>query len=104
VLLCKFSRSYSDLFERSAVSQGRRMVVPWSCSVYFAGEKAMPMRRTLCAAGLLCGLGLGALCVSGGCGGSAETGTRAEATGKLKEQSAAHGKRMVEYYAAKKAA
>jgi hypothetical protein len=64
----------------------------------------MQTRRTLCATGLLYGLGLGALFVSGGCGGSAETGTRAEATGKLKEQSAAHGKRMVEFYAAKKAA
>jgi hypothetical protein len=63
----------------------------------------MQLRRTLCAAGLLYGLGLGALSVSGGCGGSAETGTRAEATGKLKEQSVAHGKRMQEYYAAKKA-
>ena len=62
----------------------------------------MPMRRTLCAAGLLCGLGLGALMVSGGCGGSTAT-TRDEATGQLKEQSAAHGKRMKEFYAAEKA-
>jgi hypothetical protein len=62
----------------------------------------MQMRRTLCAAGLLCGLGLGALMVSGGCGGSPPT-MRDEATGKLKEQSAAHGKRMKEFYDAKKA-
>ena len=64
----------------------------------------MRMRRTLCAAGLLCGLGLGALFVSGGCGESPTTGTRDEVSGQLKEQSAAHGKRMQEYYAAKKAA
>jgi hypothetical protein len=62
------------------------------------------MRRTLCAAGLLYGLGLGALWVSGGCGGSPTEGMRAEATGQLKEQSVAHGRRMQEYYAAKKAA
>ena len=34
----------------------------------------------------------------------AETGTRAELSGQLKEQSVAHGKRMQEFYAAKKAA
>ena len=64
----------------------------------------MRLRRPLCAAGLLYGLGLGALVFSGGCGGSATEGMRGEASGKLKEQSAAHGKRMQEYYAAKKAA
>ena len=64
----------------------------------------MPMRRTWCAAGLLYGLGLGALFFSGGCGESPTTGMRAEASGQLKEQSVAHGKRMQEYYAAKKAA
>jgi hypothetical protein len=53
---------------------------------------------------LLYGLGLGALVFSGGCGESQTTGMRAEASGKLKEQSAAHGKRMQEYYATKKAA
>ena len=63
----------------------------------------MQMRRTLCAAGLFYGLGLGALWVSGGCGGS-PTETRGELSGQLKEQSVAHGKKMQEYYAAKKAA
>jgi hypothetical protein len=53
---------------------------------------------------LLYGLGLGALFVSGGCGESSTTGMRAEVSGQLKEQSAAHGKRMQEYYAGKKAA
>ena len=62
----------------------------------------MQMRRTLCAAGLFYGLGLLALWGSGGCGGS-PPGTRAELNGRLKEQSAAHGKRMKEYYDAKKA-
>jgi hypothetical protein len=64
----------------------------------------MQMRRTLCVTGLLYGIVLGALVFSGGCGGSATEGMRGEASGKLKEQSAAHGKRMQEYYAAKKAA
>ena len=64
----------------------------------------MRLRRPLCAAGLLYGLGLGALGVSGGCGESPTTGTRDELSGKLKEQSVAHGKKMQEYYAAKKAA
>jgi hypothetical protein len=63
----------------------------------------MQLRRTLWAAGLFYGLGLGALGVSGGCGGS-PTEQRSELSGQLKEQSVAHGKRMVEYYAAKKAA
>jgi hypothetical protein len=63
----------------------------------------MQSRRTLCAAGLLYGLGLGALSISGGCG-EAPTGARDELSGQLKEQSVAHGKRMQEYYAAKKAA
>jgi hypothetical protein len=61
----------------------------------------MQLRRTLCAAGILCGLGVGALSVSGGCGESS-TGTRDELSGQLKEQSVAHGKKMQEYYAAKK--
>jgi hypothetical protein len=52
---------------------------------------------------LFYGLGLAALWVSGGCGES-PTGTRDELSGKLKEQSVAHGKKMQEYYAAKKAA
>jgi len=52
---------------------------------------------------LLYGLGLGALFFSGGCGDS-PTGTRGELSGQLKEQSESHGKRMQEYYAAKKAA
>jgi hypothetical protein len=64
----------------------------------------MQLRRTLCSAGLLYGLGLGVLSVSGGCGESSTTGTRAELSGQLKEQSVAHGKRMQEFYAAKKAA
>jgi hypothetical protein len=51
---------------------------------------------------LLYGLGLGALSVSGGCGES-PTGARDELSGQLKERSVAHGKRMKEYYAAKKA-
>jgi hypothetical protein len=63
----------------------------------------MRMRRNLRAAGLLCGLGLGALMVSGGCGGSPTTGMRGEASEQLKEQSVAHGKRMKEFYDAKKA-
>ena len=63
----------------------------------------MQLRRTLCAAGLLYGLGLGAVFFSGGCGESS-TGMRGEASGELKERSAAHGKKMQEYYAAKKAA
>ena len=63
----------------------------------------MRMRRTFCAAGLLYGLGFGALFFSGGCGES-PTGMRGEASGELKERSAAHGKRMQEYYATKKAA
>ena len=63
----------------------------------------MQLRRNLCAVGLLCGVGLGTLWVSGGCGES-PTGTRDELSGKLKEQSVAHGKKMQEYYAAKKAA
>ncbi len=79
------------------------MLVPWSCDVCFSGERAMQLRRTFCAAGLLYGLGLGALGVSGGCGESS-TGTRDELSGQLKEQSVAHGKRMQEFYAAKKAA
>jgi hypothetical protein len=64
----------------------------------------MQTRRTFCAAGLLYGLGLGALFFSGGCDQSSTTGMRGELSGELKEQSAAHGKRMQEYYAAKKAA
>jgi hypothetical protein len=51
---------------------------------------------------LLCGVGLGALGVSGGCGES-PTEVRGELTGRLKEQSVEHGKRMKEYYTAKKA-
>jgi hypothetical protein len=62
------------------------------------------MRRTWCAAGLLYGLGLGALFFAGGCGESPTTGMRGEVSGELKERSEAHGKRMQEYYAAKKAA
>ena len=64
----------------------------------------MQLRRTLCSAGLLYALGIGVLTVSGGCGESSSTGTRAELSGRLKEQSVAHGKRMKEFYAAKKAA
>jgi hypothetical protein len=62
----------------------------------------MQLRRTLCAASLLCGLGLPALLVSGGCGGSPSE-TRSELSKELKEQSAAHGKKMKEFFAAKKA-
>jgi hypothetical protein len=64
----------------------------------------MRLRRTLCSAGLVYGLGIGAISVSGGCGEPSTTGARAELSGQLKERSVAHGKRMVEYYAAKKAA
>jgi hypothetical protein len=78
------------------------MLLPRSYDVCFSGERAMQLRRPLWAAVLLYGLGLGALGVSGGCG-EAPTGTRGELSGELKEQSAAHGKRMKEYYAAKKA-
>ena len=65
----------------------------------------MQLRRILCSAGLLYGLGIGVLSISGGCGESSTTGTgtRAELSGRLKEQSVAHGKRMKEFYAAKKA-
>jgi hypothetical protein len=63
----------------------------------------MQMRRTLCVAGLFYGLGLAPLWVLGGCGGSPPE-SRGELSGKLKEQSVAHGKKMQEYYAAKKAA
>jgi hypothetical protein len=52
--------------------------------------------------GLLYGVGFAALWVSGGCGES-PTGVRGEATGRLKEQSVEHGKKMKEYYTAKKA-
>jgi hypothetical protein len=64
----------------------------------------MQLRRTWCTAGLLYGLGVGVLSVSGGCGESSTTGMRDEASGQLKEHSVAHGKRMQEFYAAKKAA
>jgi hypothetical protein len=52
---------------------------------------------------LLCGLCLGALLVFSGCGGSTTTETRGDLAGRLKETSAAHGKRMKEFYDAKKA-
>jgi hypothetical protein len=67
-----------------------------------SGERAMRIRRTLCATALLCGLGLGALAVSQGCGAPPE-GARGELSDALKERSAAHGKRMKEFYDAKKA-
>jgi hypothetical protein len=60
-------------------------------------------RRAFCAAALLYGLGLGALGVAGGCGGSATEGTRSEAEGQLKEQSVQRGKRAMEYHNAKNA-
>jgi hypothetical protein len=41
--------------------------------------------------------------VSGGCGGSPTEGMRGEASEQLKEQSAAHGKKMKEFFDAKKA-
>jgi hypothetical protein len=41
--------------------------------------------------------------VSGGCGGSATEGMRGEASEELKAKSAAHGKRMKEFYDAEKA-
>jgi hypothetical protein len=63
----------------------------------------MQLWRTWCTAGLLISLGLGVLSVSGGCG-EAPTGARDELSGQLKKQSVAQGKRMQEYYAAKKAA
>jgi hypothetical protein len=78
------------------------MLLPWSCDVGFSGEKAMQLRRTLCAAGLLCGLGLLATSVSGGCGGSPPE-MRGELSEELKTRGAAHGKAMQEFYAAKKA-
>jgi hypothetical protein len=61
----------------------------------------MQLRRALCAAGLLCCLGLLALSVSGGCGGPPET--RGELSEEIKARGAAHGKAMQEFYAAKKA-
>jgi hypothetical protein len=64
----------------------------------------MRLRRTLCSAGLLYGLGIGAISVTGGCGEPSTTGTRAELSGQLKEHSVNHGKKMMEFYAAKKAA
>jgi hypothetical protein len=63
----------------------------------------MRMRRALWAAGLVCGLGLGALIVPGGCGGSPTTGTRGEMEGEAKERSAAHGEKMKEFMQTKKA-
>jgi hypothetical protein len=61
----------------------------------------MRLRRTWCTAGVLYGLGLGAILVSGGCGES-PTGARDELSGQLKQQSVAHGKRIKEYHSAKK--
>jgi hypothetical protein len=60
-------------------------------------------RRSFCAAGLLYSLGLGALGVAGGCGGSATEGMRGELEGELKEQSVKRGKRAMEYRNAKNA-
>jgi hypothetical protein len=60
-------------------------------------------RRTFCAAGLLYGLGLGALGVAGGCGDSATEGMRSEPEGQLNELSVKHGKRVMEYRNAKNA-
>ena len=59
------------------------------------------MRRSFCAAGLLC-LGLGALPVSGGCG-PPTTGMRGEAPEKLKEQVVARSKKLKAFYQAKNA-
>jgi hypothetical protein len=63
----------------------------------------MRMRRAFCAAGLLCGIGLGPLTFSAGCGGSATTGMRGEASEKLKAQVAERGKKLKAFYRARKA-
>jgi hypothetical protein len=60
-------------------------------------------RRIFCAAGLLYGLGLGALGVAGGCGDSATEGMRGEPEGQLKELTVQHGKNVMEYRKAKMA-
>ena len=60
----------------------------------------MRMMRTLCAAGLLCGLGLGAMTVSGGCGGP-PTGTQIIEDAKAKEVAQNRAEKMKEFLAKK---
>ena len=60
----------------------------------------MRMTRTLWAAGLLCGLGLGAMTVSGGCGGP-PTGTQIIEDAKAKEVAQNRAEKMKEFMAQK---
>ena len=80
----KFSHSSSEVARlRSARVPSRQRRLMFSAlgndgRLFWA--RAMQMRRSFCAAGLLC-LGLGALPVSGGCG-PPTTGMRGECTGE----------------------
>jgi hypothetical protein len=60
------------------------------------------MMRTLCAAGWLCSLGLGAITVSGGCGGPPPTGTQLVEDEKAKEGARNRADKMKEFMANKK--
>jgi len=60
------------------------------------------MLRTLCAAGLLCGPGLAAMTVSGGCGGPPATGTQVVEDAKAKEEAQNRADKMKEFMAQKK--
>ena len=61
----------------------------------------MRMMRTLCAACWLCGLGLGAVTISGGCGGSTSTGTQVVEDEKAKEEAQNRADKMKEFLAQK---
>jgi hypothetical protein len=61
----------------------------------------MRMMRSLCAAGLLCGLALGAMTVSGGCGGAPPTGTQVVEDAKAKEEAQNRAEKMKEFMAQK---
>jgi hypothetical protein len=59
------------------------------------------MKRSLYGAGLLCGLGLGTMIVSGGCGGPPATGTQIVEDAKAKEVAQDRAGKMKEYLAKK---
>jgi hypothetical protein len=59
------------------------------------------MMRMLCAAGLLCGPGLGAMTVAGGCGGPPPTGTQVIEDAKAKEEAQNRAEKMKEFLAKK---
>ena len=61
----------------------------------------MRMTRNLCAAVWLCGLGLGAMTVSGGCGGPPPTGTQIIEDAKAKEVAQNRAEKMKEFLAKK---